>query len=59
MGILDYSVNDKRHFNSGRDYERIRIIKLLEKLDCGDSKCIHDQCCFSEEAIALIKGEQK
>jgi hypothetical protein len=30
MGLLDYSIGDKKYFNSGREYERERIIKLLE-----------------------------
>jgi hypothetical protein len=36
-----------------------RTIKLLEAMDCGDESCIHDACCFSEDAIALIEGENK
>ena len=46
MGLLDNSVNDKKMFNSGRDFEKERIIKLLEE---ADSAC-------SEWAIVLIRG---
>ena len=31
MGLLDYTISDKKYFNSGREYERERIIKLLEE----------------------------
>ncbi len=62
MGLLDYTINDKKYFNSGREYERERIIKLLEPL------AEHRYCelgCYPEDcsapsyayAIELIKGE--
>jgi hypothetical protein len=31
MGLIDYSLNDKKHFNSGREYERERIVKLIQE----------------------------
>jgi hypothetical protein len=31
VGLIDYSLNDKKYFNSGREYERERIIKLIQE----------------------------
>lgn len=62
MGLLDYSVSDKKYFNSGREYERERIIKLLEPLGCEANGVEHD-CgnglgyTTAADLIALIKGE--
>jgi len=39
MGLLDYSISDKKYFNSGREHERERIKKLLDTsrdCDCKD-----------------------
>ena len=58
MGLTDYSRMDKEFYLAGIRAENERIIKLLEAMDCGDETCIHDQCCFSEDTIALIKGEK-
>ena len=49
MGLFDYSISDKKYFNSGREYERERIIKLLEE---------HLGNLDWEDLIVLIKGEQ-
>lgn len=32
MGLTDYTISDKKYFESGRNYERERITKLLEEL---------------------------
>jgi hypothetical protein len=44
MGLTDYSINDKKYFNSGREYERERIKDVLDTtIDCKcDDKCITD-----------------
>ena len=60
MGLTDYTLGDKRFFESGREYENEKIISLLKenskcKLDGGHDK---NGFCFCE-AIQLIKGEQK
>jgi len=31
VGLIDYSLNDKKYFSSGREYERERIIKLIQE----------------------------
>jgi hypothetical protein len=66
MGLTDYTISDKKFWQAGRDYERQRIIKLLEPLArhneylCADICSPEDCNAFSfEHAIALIKGEQK
>lgn len=71
MGLTDYTFGDKRIWNAGREYEKERIIKLLE-----DSRERTNQRIQSEQltgvdlaerigvyktlgnAIALIKGEK-
>jgi predicted nucleic acid-binding OB-fold protein len=60
MGLLDYSINDKKQFNSGREYERERIIKLLENEKFILPEGIDEGSTLMpiQEAIALIKGEQ-
>jgi hypothetical protein len=56
MGLTDYSIMDKRYFESGREYENEKIVNLLKE----NSKCTldggHDTngYCFCE-AIELIK----
>jgi hypothetical protein len=60
--IKDYSISDKKYFNSGREYERERIIKLLEPhaehRDC-ELGCYPEDCSAPSYAYAieLIKGE--
>jgi hypothetical protein len=67
MGLLDYSISDKKYFNSGREYERERIKKLLDTtIDCRcDESCTTDVNIYSfvlEELgidlFNLIDGEQ-
>jgi hypothetical protein len=68
MGLTDYSILDKRYFNSGREYEQERILKLLDTsrdCTCKDT-CITDIniYAFVKEELGidlfeLIKGEQK
>lgn len=50
MGLTDYTISDKKYFESGRNYERERIIKIIENFGSED---------FTAELIELIKGEQK
>jgi hypothetical protein len=63
MGLLDYSITDKKYFNSGREYEREHIIKLIEPLGCEANGVEHD-CqnglgyTTAQDLIELIKGEQ-
>jgi hypothetical protein len=62
MGLTDYTIGDKKYWNAGRDYERERIIKLLEPLakhrDC-ELGCYPEDCSAPSYAYAieLIKGE--
>jgi hypothetical protein len=62
MGLTNYTVSDKKYFNSGREYERERIIKLLEvhaeHRDC-ELGCYPEDCSAPSYAYAieLIKGE--
>jgi|688.fasta_scaffold52467_12 hypothetical protein len=62
MGLTDYTISDKKYWNAGRDYERERIIKLLEPLaehrDC-ELGCYPEDCSAPSYAYAieLIKGE--
>ena len=50
MGLLDYTISDKKYFNSGREYERERIIKLLEE---------HLGNMDWDDLVLLIKGNSK
>ena len=43
-----------RNFVLGQDYERERIIALLDT----ECECDHDNRCTYHRAIALIKGER-
>lgn len=66
MELLDYSIGDKKYFNSGREYERERIIKLLEQHKqttksvsgflgvCYCGEAVDD---YSEHLQEVIKGE--
>lgn len=56
MGLTDYTISDKKYFQAGVEYERERIIKLLEESECQGED---DWCGIIKQAIALIKGEQK
>lgn len=62
MGISDYSIGDKRFFESGREHERERIIKLLESLGCKANGIEHD-CqgglgyTTAQDLIKLIKAQ--
>ncbi len=51
------SLEQKRYFNSGVEYERERIIKLLEDECEGDWPKVIEMSL--DTLIALIKGEQK
>lgn len=46
-----------RYREEGREFERERIIKLLEENSDCQNQCYYGDCCC--KAIALIKGEQK
>jgi hypothetical protein len=54
MGLLDYSVSDKKYFNSGREYERERILKLLDS--SRDCTC-KDTCRTDISIYAFVKEE--
>jgi len=61
MGLTDYSIGDKKYFNSGREYERERIKDVLDtSIDCEcDDKCITDVSIYAfvleELGIDLFK----
>ena len=50
MGLTDYTISDKKYWQAGRDYERERIIKIIEDFGSQD---------FTVELIELIKEEQQ
>jgi hypothetical protein len=54
MGLLDYSVSDKKYFNSGRDYEQERILKLLDTSRMCTCK---DDCVTDVNIYAFVKEE--
>jgi hypothetical protein len=54
MGLLDYSVSDKKYFNSGREYERERILKLL---DTSRPCTCADDCRTDINIYAFLKEE--
>jgi hypothetical protein len=67
MGLLDYSISDKKYFNSGREHERERIKRLLDTsrdCDCnGVCKTDVNVYAFVKEELGLdlfklIDGEQ-
>lgn len=41
MGLTDYTISDKKYFESGRDYERKRLLEdlmaLTDRLNSGES----------------------
>lgn len=62
MGLTDYTVSDKKYFESGRKYERERIIKLLEDYipNFYELSANTDAGKYPiEHLIELIVGEQK
>jgi hypothetical protein len=54
MGIFDYSILDKRYFNSGREYEQERILKLL---DASRECTCTDNCRTDVNIYAFVKEE--
>ena len=54
MGLLDYSVSDKKYFNSGREYEQERILKLLDTSRICTCK---DDCITDINIYAFVKEE--
>lgn len=54
MGLLDYSVSDKKYFNSGREYEQDRILKLLDTSRMCTCK---DNCVTDINIYAFVKEE--
>jgi len=65
MGLTDYTFGDKRIWNAGREYEKERIIKLLEELKgpeiahCDDCRPYAERSAnYLDAVIALIKGEK-
>lgn len=54
MGLFDYSITDKKYFNSGREHERERIKKALDtSRDCECS----DTCKTDINIYAFVKEE--
>jgi len=68
MSFKDYTITDKKYFNSGREHERERIKKVLDTsrdCECSDG-CRTDVniYAFVKEELGfdlfkLIDGEQK
>jgi hypothetical protein len=54
MGLLDYSVSDKKYFNSGREYEKERILRLL---DTSRPCTCTDDCRTDINIYAFLKEE--
>lgn len=54
MGLTDYSILDKRYFNSGREYEQERILKLLDTSRICTCK---DDCITDINIYAFVKEE--
>jgi len=54
MGISDYTMGDKRYFNSGREYEQERILKLL---DTSRECTCTDNCRTDVNIYAFVKEE--
>lgn len=54
MGLTDYSILDKRYFNSGREYEQERILKLLDTSRICTCK---DDCITDVNIYAFVKEE--
>lgn len=54
MGLTDYSIGDKRFFESGRKHERERILKLL---DTSRACTCTDECRTDINLYAFLKEE--
>jgi len=54
MGISDYTMGDKRFFESGREHERERILKLL---DTSRPCTCTDDCRTDINIYAFLKEE--
>ena len=54
MGLTDYSILDKRYFNSGREHEQERILKLL---DTSRMCTCTDNCRTDVNIYAFVKEE--
>lgn len=54
MGLTDYSILDKRYFESGREYEQERILKLL---DTSRTCTCKDDCITDINIYAFVKEE--
>ncbi len=61
MGLTDYTISDKKYFQAGVEYERERILKLLETEKFSLPSGLDGGTTYIpiEELIELIKGEQK
>lgn len=55
MGLTDYTISDKKYFESGRKYERERIIQLLRSQVTKHYPILE---MHIDELETLIKGEQ-
>ena len=54
MGLTDYTISDKKYFNSGREHEQERILKLLDT----SRMCIcTDNCRTDINVYAFVKEE--
>lgn len=54
MGLTDNTITDKRFFNSGREHERERILKLLDTTRMCTCK---DDCITDINIYAFVKEE--
>jgi hypothetical protein len=54
MGLLDYSITDKKYFNSGREYERERIKEVLD----ASRNCECDDMCITDVNIYTFVLEE-
>jgi hypothetical protein len=54
MGLTDYTISDKKYFNSGREHEQERILKLL---DTSRICTCTDNCRTDINIYAFVKEE--
>jgi hypothetical protein len=54
MGLTDYSILDKRYFNSGMEHEQERILKIL---DTSRTCTCTDNCRTDINIYAFVKEE--
>lgn len=54
MGLTDYSIGDKSFFESGREHEKERILKLL---DTSRACTCKDDCITDVNIYAFVKEE--